>query len=191
MSCLSIHRIYEYLENQLPEPQKAECEAHLEECPRCRRLVENRRRFLNAADTLPELTLPENFPLQVMTRIKSEESLAGKWFWLGIGAAIPLSFVLIGIFLVSFGPLKSWTGIIESLVNIFRQGAFTLIKGLKLIVVFLQAMAGFIRLLLEKFGSLASLAPPETPFVASAVIVLIAAVFFFEMSRKSRLGARK
>jgi hypothetical protein len=191
MMCLSIHRIYEYLEDQMPEPLKAECEAHLKECPRCRRVLEDRRRFLNAANTLSELTLPATFPLQVMARIKSRELFSGKWIRLGICAAIPLSFMLIGAFLIRCGILESWTGIIESLINIFQQTVFILAKGLKLILVFLRTMASSIGLLLEKIRSLGSLAPSETIFLTTAAFMVITAAFLLGMSRKNRIGARK
>lgn len=191
MKCLSIRRIYDYLENQLPEPQKAECEAHLKKCSRCRRLAADRRRFLSAADTLPELSLPDAFPLQVMARIRARDSLVGKWLWLGIGAALPLSFLLIGTILIRFGPLESWTGIISSLVNLIQQAAFTLIKGIKVIMIFLHTIGGFLGLILEKVWELASLVPPETPYLATAVLILMTAAFLFGLFHKSRLGANK
>ncbi len=192
MRCLNIRRVYDYLEGQLPPAQSAALESHLKECPRCRLLVEDRRRFLQAAGTLPELTLPDKFPLQVMARIKAAgASTASKWLWFGIGAVIPLSFALIGLVLVRFGTLNSWTGIIESLVKLFQQAAFTLLKGLKVVMVIIRTIVEFIGLALEKFGDLASLAPPETPFLATAVFILITAAFLLGISRKSHVGARK
>ncbi|MFO7865708.1 MAG: zf-HC2 domain-containing protein [Candidatus Aminicenantes bacterium] len=188
MRCLKIHQIHEYLENQMPAPQKEECEAHLQVCARCRRLFEDRRRFHAASYTLPELKLPENFALQVMAKIKSGESFSAKWFWLSIGSAILVFFLLTGMTLVRFGPLESWIRLMQSFAGMFQQGALTLMKGLKVIMAFFQAAAGFINLILEKLGSLASLVPPETPFLVIAVFILMTAALILGRSRKSSLG---
>ena len=190
MKCLNTQSIYDYLENQMPEEKKTELKIHLQKCSRCRRLLSDRRRFIKASESLPQWQLPANFVFRIMTRIKARESLSTTWLWLSIGAAIPAFFMLMGLILIRYGPMESWNQVIQSLVNIFQQGIVIFMKGLKILALFLRTAAGFIGLLLEKLGDLASLAPPETPFLAAAVLILITAALLLGMPRKSRLGEK-
>lgn len=72
MSCLGIERIYAYLEGDLPAPERRLVENHLAGCAACRAAVEDRRRLLAAARTLPPLPLPPGFTAQVLQRIRIE-----------------------------------------------------------------------------------------------------------------------
>jgi len=69
MTCFSIASIYDYLEKELT-PEKAQAiEAHLQSCPHCRQIVEDRRRLLAACHSLPDLPLPANWAQSVMAKL--------------------------------------------------------------------------------------------------------------------------
>lgn len=100
MSCLKISDIYTYLDGESSVNERDVIEKHLEGCPRCRAAVEERRRFAEAASSLPSLDLPADFTQQVMAQIlPAKVSLPG---WLiGLTAGLAPLALLIGIFIQS------------------------------------------------------------------------------------------
>jgi len=74
MNCMDPDRIYLYLEEELSAQEKHLVEAHLLICDTCRRAVEERRFFLEAANSLPEAELPADFSRQVMKALPLSET---------------------------------------------------------------------------------------------------------------------
>lgn len=102
MNCLTLGKIYSYLEKEVSSSEKEWIEHHLRTCPRCREAVEERRLLLQASESLPFLEVPTDFAQRVMTRIKPAPlSLAG---WLiALGASVSSLVLLLGFLAVSRG----------------------------------------------------------------------------------------
>jgi len=86
MNCLSLDRLYRYLDRDLSPEEAAEVELHLAGCPRCREAVELRRALSQAASSLPDLELPAGFAEAVLGRITRSELPHKSWLAiLGVG----------------------------------------------------------------------------------------------------------
>jgi predicted anti-sigma-YlaC factor YlaD len=69
MSCLTPDRIYAYLDGELPEPQRLAFDAHLAGCASCRAAVAERRLFVEAAETLAPIEIPDDFAASIVARL--------------------------------------------------------------------------------------------------------------------------
>jgi negative regulator of sigma E activity len=64
-----------YCEETLPSDKAHELEAHIRNCKRCEQEKQFLEQILAAAKSLPQTTLPEDFNLQLMNRIYSEQGV--------------------------------------------------------------------------------------------------------------------
>ena len=69
MSCFSIEELYAYLEGDLPHEAVHHLEAHALACPDCRALLEDRRAFMQAAESLPDIAIPDTFTASLLARL--------------------------------------------------------------------------------------------------------------------------
>jgi len=98
MNCLTIDQVYLYLENELTPEESSGIAGHIASCEKCRRAVEDRRVLIEAAESLPPLSVPPEFTQQIMARIFPQKSHIRIWI-----AALATGFSLIvAIFLAAF-----------------------------------------------------------------------------------------
>jgi hypothetical protein len=69
MICPSLERLYDYLDGGLPGADRAAFEAHVAACPGCRTALAERRAIAQAAVSLPDLDVPDDFVAGVMARL--------------------------------------------------------------------------------------------------------------------------
>ncbi len=73
MSCLTSglipERIYAYLDGEIKGAELRALEEHLDSCPACREAVAERRRIVEAAESLPSFEVPDGFAASVMARV--------------------------------------------------------------------------------------------------------------------------
>lgn len=69
MKCLDPETIYLFLEEGLPSSDAKDVQAHLDTCPRCRLLLEDRAHFLEAIKSLSRWQPPPDFTDQVLAKI--------------------------------------------------------------------------------------------------------------------------
>ncbi len=73
MTCLHIDQICLFIEKDLSLEEARKVERHLASCAKCRNAVDERRMLLQAAESLPVLQAPPDFPQQVMAKIFTGE----------------------------------------------------------------------------------------------------------------------
>ncbi|MBN1937965.1 MAG: zf-HC2 domain-containing protein [Candidatus Aminicenantes bacterium] len=108
MPCLTVDRLYNYLDGALPPKDKVEVDRHLAECPACRRALEVRKRLAEAAEHLPPFAAPENFAACVMAKVPAAAVKKRRLWTIGLPAAaatvvagLGLAFLLWGQSIVS------------------------------------------------------------------------------------------
>lgn len=177
MSCPDLNEIYAYLEQELPGEDRVRVEEHLGACSRCRRLLADRRFYLESISGLPEPALPPDFSDRVMAGLPSLKSSARFWLWLAGGVYLLFSLLVTilavgtrtALFPVCLKIFKSLFNLAADLSSfIFRliQQAYGLAKALRIFMevaggllsdIFPSAGLGLAALILGGAGSLALL----------------------------------
>lgn len=145
MSCPDLTQIYAYLDGELVAEGRLQLEEHLATCSRCRRLVADRRLFLEASSSLPGPDLPPDFSERVMANLTPLKSPVRLWLWLAGGVYLAFSLVVAGLALGTRTPLFSaCLQIFKNLFNLAAdlssfiirliQQSYGLIKALRILV---------------------------------------------------------
>jgi hypothetical protein len=112
MKCPPLQIIEDYLNGDVPVPQRPELEAHIAKCPTCRAILDQERRLGDLLHAAIPLQAPPQLRVMVLQDLDSIESVRTlpEWLWaLGMGVAV----ILVGLFLGMFanpylGGLKKW-----------------------------------------------------------------------------------
>jgi len=135
MPCLTVHRLYDYLDGALPAEESAAVERHLEECPACRRALDARKRLAEAAESLPPFSVPDDFAACVMAKLPAvpAKKTRLRLVWASAAAATVVSGLGLGLLLSGQGVLVTLQKI-GTAFGSYLQGAFNFAaKGLKLL----------------------------------------------------------
>jgi len=186
MSCLSLERLYAYLEGDLSSAQSRDIEGHLAACPTCRDAVEERRRMLQAVESLPAFEVPPDFSKGIIERISAVPAKATVSFvrWLAAGVAGFLAFVTVlsVIALVTGQDLSQFfIRFNRGLWSYVREGALVLAKFAKLVFLFLKVVGQLLGEFLEALGVFASLIGPEAQviFICASFLLILAGGFLW------------
>jgi Putative zinc-finger len=181
MSCLSLERLYAYLERELSSPENRDIEGHLAVCPKCRDAVEERRRMLQAIETLPAFDVPPDFAKGVMDRISTAPAKVKVSFvrWLAAGVAGFLAFsVALAIFALLTGHSLSqfFIRLNRGLWSYVQVAVSGLAKFAKFVILAFKIAGQFLQELLESLRAFASLISPEAQviFVCSSLLLVLA-----------------
>jgi hypothetical protein len=185
MSCFSIEELYAYLEGVLPRDAARRVEAHVLACAECRALLEDRRVFMEAAESLPDIEIPDGFVPSLMARLETvpapQPMRLPIWTWFAATAAGSAAFLatLGGIALVSGQNL--WEYLIHlqhGLLNYLQGAASAVIHFLKYIQIFLKVAGQFTTALADVFKrASAFLTPPVQAAFAVSVLLMLAMGF--------------
>lgn len=181
MSCLSLERLYAYLERELSSPENRDIEGHLAVCPKCRDAVEERRRMLQAIETLPAFDVPPDFAKGVMDRISTAPEKVKVSFvhWLAAGVAGFLAFsAALAIFalLTGHGLSQFFIRLNHGLWSYVQVAVSGLAKFAKFVILAFKIAGQFLQELLESLRAFASLISPEAQviFVCSSLLLVLA-----------------
>lgn len=152
MNCPDITEIYAYLEQELSEEDRKRIEEHLENCPACRKLLADRRLYLQSLTGLPPLEPPPDFTDRVMAGLPPLKSPARFWLALTGGMYLLFSLLVAGlalgtrtsfspIFLKIFKNLFNLAAVFSSLIIKLIHHAYGLAKALN---IFLKVAARFL-----------------------------------------------
>jgi hypothetical protein len=192
VACLSAKQLYAYLEGELEGAEREAAEAHLASCAQCTEILEDRRHFIRAAETLPVIEVPHGFARRIIERIPSVEAESGirarmkapLLAWLAAAAAglTALAATLTGIALLtgnSLSRLFLWS--MQFLWNNVESAASLLAKSVKYAVLAFKIIQELIGQILEALKILASFISPEAQaiFIAAVILLMIAGAFFW------------
>jgi hypothetical protein len=76
MKCINDENVMDYLCDELPEAERAEIQAHLSACARCRRKLETFERVRGAIASAPPAPVSQDFTSALMRKLEDEKSAA-------------------------------------------------------------------------------------------------------------------
>lgn len=186
MSCLSLERLYAYLERELSAAESRDVEGHLAACLKCRDAVEERRRMLQAIETLPAFEVPPDFSKIVLNRIAAPPAKAKVSFvrWMAVAAAgfLGLAAVFSMIALMTGQNLSQLViRFNQGLWSTIREAALALAKFGKFVVLFLKVVGQLLGELLDSLGVFMSLIGPEVQviFIFASLLLILAGGFLW------------
>jgi hypothetical protein len=186
MNCLSLERLYAYLEGELSSAESRDIEGHFAACRPCRVALEERRRLLQAIETLPAFEVPPDFAKGVTDRISVAPAKAKVSFvrWIAAAVAGFLAFVAV----LSVIALVTGQNFFQFFIRFNRglwpyiqEGSLVLAKFAKLIVLFLNVVGQLLGELLETLGIFTSLIRPEAQvfFICASFLLILAGGFLW------------
>ncbi len=177
MPCLTVHRVYDYLDGALPAEESAAVERHLEECPACRHALDARKRLAEAADCLPPFSVPDDFAACVMAKLPAAPArkLRLRLVWATAAAATLVSGLGLGVILSGQSVLVTLHKI-GTAFGSYLQGALNFAaKGLRLLTLAGKIIETISGQVLASLRSVADMIGPEGQAVlagGSLVIVI-------------------
>jgi hypothetical protein len=189
MNCLTVDRIYLYLEDELPAEDRASVEKHISVCESCRILLEDRKKMMQAVESLPPFEMPPDFTQQVMARLFPRRSPAKIWI-AGLATGFSLvMFIFLAIFLQSD---LSFSGAFVSL----NSNLWTFVKNLSVFTVKLFKIASvifgilvqFVGFVFKTLDNLTTLIRPEFQIFLIFLTVILSLSALFMMRRKIWTG---
>jgi len=191
MTCLTLKKLYAYLDGDLAGREKKAAEEHLASCPACRDALEERRRMLQAVETLPAFDVPDDFARSVLDRIPVAAALepskakTPRWW-----AAVAAGFATFAVGLVATALLTGHSlpqllpALNRFLVSNFRGIVSVLAKGAKYVVLAFTVLFQIAGKGLEILKSLTSLIGTDAQIALVGAMVLILLGCGFLWSRR-------
>lgn len=180
MSCFNLERLYAYLEGELSSAEKQDVESHLATCQKCRDAVAERKRMLEAIDSLPAFDVPPDFAKGVMDRIsiapaKAKVTIFG---WLAAGAAGFLALIAaLSIFALVSGQnlIQFFIRLNHGLWSYVKDAAFMLVKIGKYLMLAFKVVHELLGKILESLKVFTSLISPEAwaIFICGALLLFL------------------
>ncbi len=185
MNCLSLDKVYRYLEGELAPSERQELEGHLASCQICREAVEARRRLTEAASTLPDLEIPADFSAKVMARIAgSQFSLRRLLISLAAGCSAILAALGLAMIVTHQSLPGLLVGLNQYVLRNFKSLSLTSIKFLKVFLLIFKIFSNVIEELIGGISVLTSLISPQTQILIVTLTVLLSMTLFMMLKRK-------
>ncbi|MDI6845984.1 MAG: zf-HC2 domain-containing protein [Candidatus Saccharicenans sp.] len=171
MSCPGIYEIYAYLEEEMSAGERAALEEHLARCPRCQRLLADRRQLLAAISELSGPELPPEFTARIMTALPRFDTPSRLWFFLAGGIyaffALTMTVLLLGsggvLFRFCFELFRGTFNLASDLSSLIFRIIHSIYGLLKTFIIFLKLASEI----------LSQIAPPPGLLVIAFVLVSV------------------
>ena len=189
MSCLTVDKIYLYLEDELPIEEKESIEKHISTCDSCRALLEDRQKMMHAVRSLPPLDMPADFTQQVMARIFPRRSPVRIWI-AGLATGFSLvMFIFLAIFLQSDISLSgTFVRLNSSIWTFVKNLSVFAVKLIKVVSVIFGILVQFFGFVFKTLGNLATLIRPEFQIFLVILTIVLSLSTLFMMRRKIWTG---
>lgn len=189
MSCLTVDKIYLYIEDELPAEEKASVKKHISACESCKSLLEDRTQMMQAVRSLLPLEMPADFTQHVMAQVFPRRSPAKIWI---AGAATGFSLMMF-IFLAIF--LQSDLSFSGTFIH-FNSNLWTFVKNISVFTVKLIKISSvifgilvqFVSFVFKTLGNLTTLIRPEFQIFLIILTVILSLSAVFMMRRKIWTG---
>jgi anti-sigma factor RsiW len=185
MRCLTVDRLYAFLEEDLAPEERAEVEIHLADCGACRRALDDRTRIAAAAAGLSSFDVPADFAAGIMARIPALPVRDGSFLrgWrvaLAAGAAA----VAAGFGLAALFSGRGFSTLLQDAAAAFggylHDAANAIAKGLKVLLLAGKIAGEIAGQVLATLRTVADSVGPETQAVlavGSAAILITGGLF--------------
>jgi len=190
MPCLTVDRLYDYMDGVLSAGEKETVESHLRGCPVCRCALEVRRNLAGAAESLAPFEVPEDFADGVMAKIPAAKKPR---LWLIVSsaaAAVTISGIGLFALLTGQGAVATLQKIGSAFGSYLQSAINFAAKGLKVL-----SMAGKVILtlsgqVLATFRSVADMVGPEAQVVLAGGTLVILITGGLLLRRRQILSER-
>lgn len=184
MDCLSLERLYSYLEEDLGEPERIAVEAHLASCPKCRCVFEERKLLLQAAETLPPIEVPPDFAKGIMDRLSPAPAKPNFLRWPAAGFTAFVAALAVVTLLGGDSLSQFFIRLTRGLWGYAQNVVYVLLKIVKYISLSFKILTQIAGQLLEGLKILTSFIGPEMQiaFVCATILIIIGGGLFW--SRK-------
>ena len=189
MSCLKIHLIYLYLEDELPEGERESFEKHISSCESCQILLEDRKKMMQAVETLPPLEMPADFTQQVMARVFPKVSTVRIWL-AGLATAFSLMmFLFLAVYLQSdFSLSGMFVRLNSGLWAFVKNLSVFMVKLFKIASVISAILVQFVSFVFKTLTSLTTLIRPELQIFLITLTIIFSISALYMMKRKIWTG---
>ncbi|MGD9347061.1 MAG: zf-HC2 domain-containing protein [Candidatus Aminicenantes bacterium] len=189
MSCLTVRQVYLYLEDELTVEERESVERHLVSCESCKLLLEDRKKMMQAVETLPPIDLPADFTQQVMARVFPRVSTVRIWI-AGLATSFSLMmFIFLAVFMQSdFSFSGLFVGLNSSLWTFVKNVSVFAVKLFKITSVVFEIIIQFVSFLFKTLGSLTTLIRPEFQVFLVILTIILSILTLYMMRRKIWTG---
>jgi predicted anti-sigma-YlaC factor YlaD len=191
MNCLRIDQIYLYLEGELSSSEYRSIKDHISSCEKCRRAVQERKRLIEASQSLPLWVTPPQFTQRILDRIFPQRITLRDWI---ITASVGLSSTVLAFFVVYLVSGQNlahlFINLNQTALNLFQNVIVVLVKTAKLISVGVQVIFKIASLILKGFVSLSTFLSPEIQIGLTALTVIAMALLLIGAKRKLFAGEK-
>lgn len=193
MPCLTVNRLYDYLDGTLPPGDRETVDRHLAECPSCRRAAEAGKCLAETAANLPPFEVPDGFAAGIMSKIPATAP-APKFRLRLVWASAAAVTVVSGL---GLAVLLSGRGFLDALQEIgpafgsYLQGALGVAaKGLKILSLAGKIIATVSGQVLATMRSVAEMIGPEGQAVLACGTLVIVITGGMLLRRRQLLSER-
>jgi predicted anti-sigma-YlaC factor YlaD len=178
MNCLTIDRLYAYLDGDLSPVEKKEADRHFASCESCRIALAARKCLAETAASLPAFEIPDDFSAQVMARIASASARARvkTWGWLSALAAGAVT-ISMGLILTALFSGQGVPVLLQKAAAAFggylHDAANFAVKGLKILVLAGKIVGDIAGQVLNALRAVTDMIGPETQAVLAGGTLLI------------------
>lgn len=189
MSCLTVLQIYLYIEDELPIDERASIEEHLSSCASCKILLEDRKKMMQAVETLPPLDMPADFTQQVMAKVFPRVSPVRTWI-AGLATGFSLMmFIILAVFLQSdIGFSGVFVRLNSNLWTFVKNLSVFTVKLFKITSVIFEILIQFFSFVLRTLASLTTLIRPEFQIFLVILTIILSISVLYKMRRKIWTG---
>lgn len=189
MSCLTVEKIYLYLEDELSAEERASVEKHISACKSCKSLLEDRNKMMQAVRSLPSLDMPADFTQQVMAKVFPHRSPVKIWI-AGLATGFSLTmFIILAIFLQSDLSLSgTFVHLNSSLWTFVKNISVFTVKLIKVASVIFGILVQFVSFVFKTLGNLTTLIRPEFQIFLIILTVILSLSTVLMMRRKIWTG---
>ncbi len=189
MNCLRVDQVYLYLEEELPLSKKNRVKEHLSSCSKCRDAVEERRRLLQASESLSLWEAPPDFTHQVMARLFPVRMSIRKWIAVTAAGFALMAFVFLAYIMFSGQTLvSSLSSIGLRSLNLLRSVSVFLLKIVKLIGLLIRVIVQIFEIFIQFLARLTAMISPEVQIVLIILTVILSTSLLFGVRRKLLTG---
>lgn len=189
MKCLTVNQIYLFLENELSAREKNLVEKHLASCEKCRKALEDRRRFQDAALSLSSWNVPADFTEKTLAKIfpdgKQKRGRLPTW-----AAAFSSLFLITAFTAVLRG--QSFPAFLLSLFQsaweLLENISLTAAKLLKVTVNLGKVLRQFMEMIFQNAASLSGSIGTEIQIFTVILTLILLSIAGFLMRRKTLTG---
>lgn len=191
MNCLTVEKIYKYLEDELQGPERKAVKKHLSVCSKCAGAVEERNLIIQAVENLPDLNLPPDFSGRVMNRLFPQKISLRGWLTAFAGGVCAAVVSLAAYFIINgYNSANTFINFYRALLDTFRNLSVMAAKFLKTTTLLFKVMVKIAGYGIKVVVGVANLLNTETQLVLIALTLVFSMLLMIKVRRLMSNGEK-